>query len=252
MAKKKSKTPEAPAPKKSLATTKRRRRARKATRVPSAPRTNPRANPPMAQDITHVLLPGFAAYAATRVLQRIVWSLVSNRWPGVAKYAHAATGAAAFGATWFFAHRVDKLAPYHDGIVMGSGVAALQGVATAFLPVKYSWLLADCNPDDLTPTQSDADTAAQAAAAAQQQAPAPQAGDEYSYLEDQLDGIQRQQSRGRGRMITPPKTGGRQVASAMQQATTAQDQGATLDPDLLAELDSNEDVDSFYTGAFSN
>ncbi len=238
--KEKAAAPAAKASKGSLAANRRRRRARK--NPDGAPaRGNPAANPPIASDFTHVLLPGFAAYAATRVLTRIVYTFVQKRWPKLGKHAAAAAGAASFAGVWFFAHKVKKLAPYHDGVVMGSGVAALHGAAQCYLPKKYSWLLADCQPEDVAPLP----------AAAQQplvSAPSAPAGDEYSYLEAQLDAMEGAGDR-RTRIARPPKATKTPVANVM--SATGGDASDTLDPDLVDELDDGEDVDDLYSGAFA-
>ena len=222
-------------PKKSLAANRRRRRAR----------ANPeaRANPPMLADLTHVLLPGFGAYGAVRVLQRIVFTLVGKKWPKLAKHAHAATGVLAFGGIWGLGHRVKKLAPFHDAIVMGSGVAAVQGVAQAYLPKKYSWLLADCSTDDLAP-----------ALPATQQTALPAAttdvDDEYAYLEEQLGALERGATKG-ARTVAGVRPKTNPVASNMSLATKGQPDNIELDPDLMEAL-GDEEVDDLYTGAFGN
>lgn len=113
----------------------------------ATPRSNPSANPPAAADLVNVILPGFAAYGATRGLARIVYSLVQKRWPRFAKHAYAAAGLASFGGAWLLAHRVERLAKYHDSVLMGTGVAALQGVAGTYLPKKYRWLLVEPQAD---------------------------------------------------------------------------------------------------------
>jgi hypothetical protein len=236
MAKPKQQPAENPPKRRGLAANRRRRRAR----AVAAPRA-PRANPPVGHDITHVLLPGFAAYAGTRVLQRIVYSIVQKRFPRFGKHAHAATGLAAFGAAWFGAHRIGKLASYHDGVLVGTGVAALHGVAQAYLPAKYNWLLADCKPSDVIPTPVPMPPQNTGIV------PPGLQGDEYSYLEDMLEEGQP------ARAMPPPKATRTPVANAMKMATGHQSTaGITLDPDLLDELDAGEDVDDLYSGAFEN
>ena len=233
--------------KKSFAQSERRRRARARARS-GKPRSNPAAmvaNPPMAADLMQVLLPGFGAYAATRVIARVVFSLVQKRFPKLGKHAHALAGAAAFGGTWFFAHKIKRLAKYHDGIVMGSGVAALHGIASCYLPTKYAWLLADCRPEDV---KSPIKTVALPAASS----PAPTSGgDEYSYLESQLDAMEGSGSN-RPRTVAAPKPSARPVANALKMATGDGDDGLDLDPDLADALEPGEDVDDLYSGAFEN
>lgn len=229
-----------PKKKRGLAAIRRARRAKAAKRNP-APAA---ANPPIAVDFTHVLLPGFGAYGLTRVLQRIVYTLVQKRWPKLGKHAHAAAGVVSFGGVWFLGHRIKRLEPFHDGIVMGSGIAALQGIAQTYLPKKYSWLLSDCRPEDVAPAKPQN----QLPPTTQQQLAPAEGDDEYSYLEEQLDALERSGSR-RVRSIPPPKAKGKPVASAMHMAAGADD-GAELDPDLFEEL-GGEDIDDLYSGAFS-
>jgi hypothetical protein len=231
---------------KTLAANRRRRKAR------SNPGSTAAANPPIAKDITHVLLPGFAGYAATRVLQRIVFMIVQRKWPKFGKHASAVAGVAGFGGVWFFAHKIQRLAPYHDGIVMGSGVAALHGIATCYMPTKYKWLLTDCRPEDVRPEDVAPKSAQLDAATLQQQArlaPTPTADDEFSYLERQLDAAAAGGSR-RAHTIAPPKRSARPIANALQMASHGSD--GELDPDLTGELSDGESVDDLYSGPFSD
>jgi hypothetical protein len=211
-------------------------------------RQNPAANPPLVSDLTQVILPGFGAFAATKVLQRIVYSVVQKRWPKLGKHAHAISGLLAFGGVWYFAHKIKGLARYHDGIVIGSGIAAGHGLAQCYLPQKYNWLLADCKPSDVKalPPPAPANGAGTPAIAAAQSSTD---GDEFSYLESQLDDMERSGTR-RERMVRGPRSSGQPIAQAMQQANNQNDVGAVLDPDLMEEL-GNEAVDDLYTGTFS-
>jgi hypothetical protein len=231
---------------------KRRKRRRttitKITKETRETRQNPAANPPLVSDLTQVILPGFGAFAATKVLQRIVYSIVQKRWPKLGKHAHAISGLAAFGGVWYFAHKIRSLSKYHDGIVMGSGVAAAHGLAQCYLPEKYRWLLADCKPSDVKalPPPKNGNGAQPAAITA----PSAAEGDEFSYLEAQLDEMERGGDR-RERVVRGPRGSGQPVAQGLQQATAGQDNvGVVLDPDLMEEL-GNEAVDDLYTGAFS-
>ena len=173
-----------------LATNRRRRQSRR----------NPGsvvANPPAGQDFMRVLLPGFGAYAATRVLQRIVYQLVQKRWPKLGKHAHALAGAAAFGGVWFGAHRVKRLEAYHDGIVAGSAIAALHGIAACYLPAKYAWLISDCKPSDAKAPALPASTISELPAG-------PVAADDFDFLESEMDEVERSGSK-RARTILAPQ-----------------------------------------------
>ena len=107
----------AKAKKSGLAANRKRRRARKSSSLV--------ANPPVAKDFTNLILPTFGAYAGTRLLARMVYSIIQKKWPKVGKHAGAAAAVAAFGGSWFMAHRIKRLAPYHDAIVVGSGIGGM-------------------------------------------------------------------------------------------------------------------------------
>lgn len=226
-----------------------RRKKRRTTLTKIVRSTETRTNPagaPRVSDLTQVILPGFAAFSVTKVLQRIVYSVVQKRWPKLGKHAHALSGVLAFGGLWYFAHKVKALANYHDGILIGSGIAAGHGIAQCYLPQKYNWLLADCKPGDVKPIAPPADSGTNQIAEA-----SPTEGDEYSYLEAQLEEMERGTSK-RERVVRGPRGNGRPVAAGMHQATAGQDNSNTLlDPDLVEEL-GNEAVDDLYTGAFAN
>lgn len=195
----------------------------------------PRANPPMVSDFTHVILPGFGAYAVTRFLQRIAFTVASKRWPKLAKHIHALSGVAAFGGSWFALHRIKGAAPYHDGILVGSGIAALQGVAQAYLP-KYAWMTSDVTGS----------TAPSASVAAKNAAELPSAaeGDEYSYLEDDA-------APARARTVRAPKGSG--VGATLRMASQATgDKPGQVDTDLMDELGDGETLDDFGGGIFNN
>jgi len=228
------------------------RKKRNARRNPSDPdvveRMNKRhekertANPPVMSDLTHVVLPGFGAYAASRVLQRIAFSVIMRRWPRLAKHAHAATGLAAFASAWLLAHRVAKIAKFHDGILVGTGVAALQGVAQAYLPAKYNWLTDDCKADTaaLPPPRRRVPLAK-----AKDIVPST-VGDEFSYLEDPwTDTSPTTQT------ISPPKAARTPIASAMKYAkANDNDDTSAFDTDLSDVLGADEGVDDLFSGVF--
>lgn len=238
-----SKTPrKPPAAEKGLASNRKRRKARKVTTTTTSRTVRTvRANPPLVADFTNVLLPGFAAYAATRTLARMVFAIVQKRWPKLGKHAHAASGLLAFGGVWLLGHKVDKLAKYHDGIVMGSGVAALHGVAQAYLPAKYRWLLADPRPEDVRPARMPAPAEAPELESAT-------GDDEFSYLEAQLSDLERTGKRkgtiSAGRPARSPVQGTLDAAAA-----AVGDQGV-LDLDLTDAL-GGEDIDDLYGGSFA-
>ena len=236
----------------SLAANRKKRQARRNPAAAPVERRVARANPPMLSDLTQVILPGFGAYAASRVLQRMAFTIVGRRWPKLAKHTHAATGLLSFGAAWLLAHRWERLAKYHDGILVGTGVAALHGVAQAYLPQKYNWLLADCRPSELVPAAPSLQARQEAlrdskVAAIVGTSVASTAGDEFAYLDDELDAIANQPFQ----TVAPPRAVRTPVASAMKVAD-GNDAGSAdkFDADLADLLEPGEGVDDLYSGAF--
>lgn len=152
----------------------RKRRRRRSN--PSTPAR--RSNPGIVKDIKDDILPGFASYAGTRLLSRIVFMLISRRWPRVGKHAAAASAVLAFAGAWLLAHKVKKLSKYHDGIVVGSGIAAISTVARTYLP-KYGWIVADYGVNDYA--------APTAPSTPPGELDEPESsGDEFDYLEAEL------------------------------------------------------------------
>ncbi len=229
---------ENPKKKRSFASYKKKRKTRAVRANPA-----PRKNPGVASDIVHVGA-GFAAYGITRAAQRIVYQVVGKRWPKWAKWAHAATGIGVFGAVWWGAHRVKALAPYHDAAMMGSGIAAGQGVLSSVLSAKYTWLLSDCKPEDLRPAPQQ--QMQQTIARSNNADALPDAdNDEYSDLEAQLGSL----AGGPARSVPAPRPQQNPVASTLAMATAGQ--GGVTDPDLMEEL-GGENLDDLYAGAFAN
>lgn len=198
--------------------------------------SSPRANPPILTDFTHVLLPGFAAYAGTRFLQRIAYTLAAKRWPRFAKHVHALSGVAAAGSAWLLAHRVKSIAPYHDGIVLGSGIAALQGVVQTYIP-RLGWVASDitgANAPASLPKGTNGSTSIEPSAAD---------GDEFSYLEEELAPPPG------ARTVAPPRRGSN--ASTLRMAAQATgDGGDGIDDDIMEELGANETLDDLGGGIF--
>lgn len=178
--------------------------------------------------IAHALAPigiGALAYAGTRFVQRAAWTITVKRRPRWAKHVHALAGVLAFGATYFAASRVKALAHHAESAMIGSGVAAIQGVVTAYVP-RFGWVLSDPRTSEL--------------AAGDQQAPGGgQQEVSGDYLEQQLAAYE-----------SPKGRKGKRVAGALETAAAAAgDQG--IDPSLLEEL-GDESVDDLYGGVFED
>jgi hypothetical protein len=160
--------------KKGLAAFKKRRRGRKKKANPPAKK----ANPPLLKDATEVILPGFASYAGTRLLARIVYTIIQKKYPKAGKHAAAGASVAAFAAVWFGAHRIKRLEKYHDGMVMGSAIATIGTLVRTYLS-KYGWIIADYRPEDVKALPAQAPAAL----------PEPELDDEdeFSWLEGETE-----------------------------------------------------------------
>lgn len=107
-------------------------------------------NPPLITDLAEFIGPGFAGFAATRLLTRIASVQLAKKKPSWGKHAGAITSVASFLLAWWGAGRVKWTAKYHTPIVVGSAIAALQSIIQLYIP-KLGWMLADASPeiDDL-------------------------------------------------------------------------------------------------------
>jgi len=108
----------------------------------------PKRNPPLATDVVEYMLPGFAAFAASRVATRMVTSQIARRYPSMVKHAGAIAAIGTFAAAWLGAHRVKALAKYHHPIVIGTGLAAAQSLLQLYLP-GLSKLIGEPLPTEL-------------------------------------------------------------------------------------------------------
>lgn len=115
----------------------------------------PKRNPPIATDIFEYIVPGFAAFAASRFITRVAAVQIAKRWPRYAKHAGALAAVGTFGATWYGGHHVKQLERYHHPIVVGSGLAALQSLIQIYLPA-IGWMVADPCPELAAPPATNA------------------------------------------------------------------------------------------------
>ncbi len=99
-------------------------------------------NPGIAADLASRIVPGIAAYAATRVGGRIAYGLAGKRYPKFAKHAGPLGTLVTAGALWIGAHNVKALTPYHDAIIVGASIAAAQTVLQTYIP-QYGWIMND-------------------------------------------------------------------------------------------------------------
>jgi hypothetical protein len=125
-------------------------------------RGEPKRNPPLSTDVIQQIIPGFAAFAATRVVTRTAALQIAKRWPKYAKHAGALASIGTFTAAWLGAHRVKTLEKYHDMIVIGAGIGALQSLVQLYAP-QFAWVVSDCSPQLGAAAPSQPLLAAQAA-----------------------------------------------------------------------------------------
>ncbi len=105
-----------------------------------------KSNPPLMSDLAEFVLPGFAAFAATRFLTRVAAVQLAKRKPSWGKHAGAITSIGAFVAAWWGAGRVKFTAKYHTPIVVGAALAAIQSLIQLYIP-KLGWMLSDATPE---------------------------------------------------------------------------------------------------------
>jgi hypothetical protein len=170
---------------------------------------------------------GVGAYGGTRVVQRLAWTVVAKKKPAWAKHAHAAAGVATFGAAWLAGRKVKALAPFHEALLLGSGVAAAQSLVAVAVP-RLAWLMGDPRLDELGPVRNAAAL------------PAPTAAGDDDPLEAQLVAYER----GARRTRAP-------VNAALQTAAAA-DGDPGIDESLLEELGAGESIDDLYGGLFED
>jgi hypothetical protein len=197
----------------------------KAVRARRARRVAARVNPSSDTGATFTTIGvGVGAYLGTRVVQRLASTVVRKKRPSWAKHLHALGGLVSFGALWVATSRVAQLKPHREAMLIGSGVAAVQGVVGAYIP-KYAWLMSEGK---------------ELAAGAQnpQLEESTGTGAYDDYLESELSKYE------------SPKRG-RKVQQALETAAAA-DGHQGIDDALLEELGTGEDLDDLYGGVFQD
>lgn len=127
----------------------------KKRRTESNPSRAPRRNPPLLSEIGEFVLPGFAGFAATRMLTRMAAVQIAKRKPAWAKHAGALASIGSFVAAWLGVNRVKMLEKHHTPIVVGSAIAAIQSLIQLYVPM-LGWVISDASPeiDDTTAATS--------------------------------------------------------------------------------------------------
>jgi hypothetical protein len=136
------------AKKKGLAAYKKTKRAKKNNAIVKA-----RSNPPALQDLAEFVIPGFAGYAGTRLVSRVVHGVVLKKSPRFAKHASVASALIAAAGTLVLAHRWKKTEEHAAPLIVGASIAAVQTVVQAYIP-KYGWIVSDHNLSAQTPAQA--------------------------------------------------------------------------------------------------
>lgn len=207
------------------------RKARRIRRRANPVRVSNDAGGGLGHQVLAVVKPigvGAVGYGGTRLVQRLAWTLAVKRRPRWAKHVHAAAGILTFGVLAAAGRKVRAMEPYLEPVLIGSGIAAVQGVVTAYLP-RFAWLTAD-------PRRSELDAGDQPA----QIEPGQQAQGQYDdYLEQQLQEYERP-----GRKLRP-------VQQTMQVVAAATGD-TSIDQQIMEDLGHGEAVDDLYGGIFED
>lgn len=129
-----------------------KRYKRRYRRNPDGGGSGARTNPPLFADVFEFIGPGFAGFAATRMLTRFAAVQIAKHKPSLGKHAGAAASVGAFLAAWLLAHRWKAISKYQMPLIVGAGLAALQSLIQLYTP-KLGMLVADASPQ-LAQTQA--------------------------------------------------------------------------------------------------
>jgi hypothetical protein len=103
-------------------------------------------NPPLWTDLAEFIGPGFAGFAATRLLTRIAAVQLAKKKPSWGKHAGAITSVAAFLGAWWASGKWKVTAKYQMPIVVGAGLAAIQSIIQLYIP-KLGWMITDASTE---------------------------------------------------------------------------------------------------------
>lgn len=199
--------------------------------------SRPRANPPLLQEVAEFIGPGFAAFAATRMLTRMAAVQIAKRKPSWAKHAGVLASLGSFAAAWLGAHRVKMLEKYQTPLMVGAGIAALQSMIQLYIP-SLGWMISDSTPEigDATANALPATVTQQQQIAAAQLQPVNEDPAWYTY-DDKYDA---------GRYA-------KETAATPPQTAAAPKSQVQKEEDLLADLNLDDDSGgSANMGIFSN
>ena len=108
--------------------------------------SEPKHNPPLLADLAEWAGPGFASFATTRFLTRIVTQKVNEKKPSWGKHAGVGVSVGSFLLLWYLGHKIKWIAKYHTPITVGSAIAAAQSILQLYLP-QVGWMIGDATPE---------------------------------------------------------------------------------------------------------
>lgn len=184
----------------------------------------PTPNPGLSRDFMDLVLPGFASFAAARFTTRMVTLAIAKKWPKLAHHAGAIASVGVFAGGYYGAHKISALSKYHEGIMLGTGVATMATLLQTYVPAM-GWIIAEVAPAELAP-------------------PAPAAGeladDEWGYANDAFDGGRYQAPVAK---VIPAGAG---VPMSSRAAEVAQEQ-SVID-DFIAEMNAEPGGGGIFAG----
>lgn len=125
------------------------RKYRKRHRPAGTVRSNPASS--FMGEVTDVLLPGFAGFAAARFATRMATLAIAKKWPKWARHAGALAGISVVGFSWFGAGKIKALSKYQDGLLLGSAIGTISTIIQTYVPA-LGWIVAEVAPAELAPT----------------------------------------------------------------------------------------------------
>lgn len=195
----------------------------------------PRSNPLVWTELAEFVGPGFAGFAATRVLTRFATVQIAKRKPAWAKHAGAIASIGSLAAAWFGAHRVKFLEKYQMPITVGAAIAAVQSLIQLYVP-KLGWMISDASSEAQQNQLMAPQTQMQQIAAAKL-APTDENPDWYTYDESYNAGRYAKETSAQAPDGAPP--------------STPQARKVAAEEDLLADLNLDDSAGAGNMGIFA-
>ncbi len=92
---------------------------------------------------------GFAGYAATRLLSRMVYSQAVKKFPNASAHFHFAASVMGASGVYFGSKYWSKVDDYHEAASIGAGIALIQTGIQTYMP-KFGWVVSDVSPEQYT------------------------------------------------------------------------------------------------------